>query len=54
MTEEPREKNPAAVAQGRLGGPPSPLNRGFAPERRRQLGKRGGKAKARNKKLQFS
>lgn len=51
-TEEPREKNSAAVELGRRGGLTKPTKpRGFAsmsPERRRKLGKRGGRAKARN------
>ena len=52
--DENREKNAAAVTLGRLGGLKQHSKpRGFAamtPARRRQAGKRGGTAKARNKK----
>ena len=49
-----REKDPGAVRLGRLGGLAKPTKpKGFAamtPDRRRQAGKRGGIAQARNKK----
>lgn len=51
MTEETREKNPAAVELGRRGGLTKPTKpRGFASmtqAQRQKLGKRGGLATAR-------
>lgn len=53
MTKEIPEKNPAAVALGRMGGLAKPKRpRGFAALtaiQRREIGRTGGQAKARNK-----